>query len=141
MTAPLSLTFVLRVKPRGKERPRVTAHGTFMPKAYKAWQQIVRWQVRSQIPAHILPLLPLTGRLAWHCFYSVPHGEMGPDGDNADGSLWDAIQVPPTRRDKKTGQLRGGGWGLIANDKQFKRWGGEIVAGPTCITFTVSEIP
>ncbi len=123
------LTFALRVKPAGKERPRVTKFGTFMPKAYEAWRTLVRWQVRSQVPAWAMPLLPLTGRLAWKCTYSVPHGQMGPDGDNADGALWDAIQVP-----------RKGGWGLIANDKQFKKWGGEIITGPTSITFTVSDV-
>ena len=129
--APISLTFVLRVKPAGKERPRVTRFGTFMPKAYEAWRELVRWQVRSQVPAAVLSRLPLTCRLAWTATYAVPLGDMKPDGDNAMGALWDAIQVP----------ARKGGWGLIANDKQFKRWGpDEIVAGPTRITFTVSEI-
>jgi hypothetical protein len=124
----------------GKARPRVTKFGTFMPKEYEAWREIVRWQVRSQIPTDVLHLLPLTGRLSWSATYSVPKGKMGPDGDNADGALWDAIQTPPIRR-SKNGKIRGGGWGLIANDKQFKRWGGSIVSGPSFIRFTIEEIP
>jgi Holliday junction resolvase RusA-like endonuclease len=126
----MSLTFSLRVKPAGKERPRVTRFGTFMPKAYEAWRELVRWQVRSQVPPAVLPRLPLTCRLAFSCFVSTPHGEMRPDLDNFAGALWDAIQVPAK-----------GGWGLIANDKQIKRMAAEVVAGPTQITFTVSEIP
>lgn len=139
--APIFLTFSLRFAPMGKMRPRVTRFGTFMPKEYDAWRDLVRWQVRSQVPAAILPRLPLVCRLAWACTYSLPRAAMACDGDNADGALWDALQVPPSRRDKKTGQLRGGGWGLIANDKQFKAWIGKVVDGPTCITFTITEIP
>jgi Holliday junction resolvase RusA-like endonuclease len=127
--APISLTFRLRIAPAGKARPIVTKSATFMPKEYEAWRTLVRWQVRSQVPAWAMPRLPLTCRLAWSVTYSVPKGDMRPDGDNADGALWDAIQTP-----------RKGGWGLIANDKQFKQWSGAVIAGPTCITFTVSEI-
>jgi Holliday junction resolvase RusA-like endonuclease len=124
------LTFNLPgIAPAGKERPRVTKHGTFMPPAYKAWQELIRWQVRAQVPAAILGRLPLAGLLAWRSVYSAPLGTIRPDGDNADGALWDAIQVP-----KK------GGWGLIRNDKQFKRWGGEVIVGPTAIHFMIEEL-
>lgn len=127
--ARISLAFVLRMQPAGKERPRVVKGHAFMPKAYEAWREMVRWQVRSQVPAGILPLLPLTCRLAFAATVSVPRGEMRPDLDNFVGAVWDSIQVPPK-----------GGWGLIANDKQIKRLAAEVVAGPTCITFTLSEI-
>ena len=125
----IRLSFDLRLSPAGKERPRVTRFGTFMPKKYEAWRQLVRLHVRSQVPPAVLGLLPLTCRLSWWCTYSVPHGDMRPDGDNAEGALWDAIQAPAK-----------GGWGLIANDKQIKRWGGEVVPGPTRIQFVLEEI-
>jgi hypothetical protein len=140
--SPLVLTFSLRVKPAGKERPEVTKHGTFMPHAYEAWRSTVRWMVRSQVPVSALSRLPLTGRLAFSARFSVPLGDMKPDIDNAIGALFDAIQVPPRRMSKgKVPVMKGGGWGLVLNDKQFKRLREvDIVAGPTCITFTVSEI-
>lgn len=143
MTTPLILTFVLRVKPAGKERPEVTKYGTFMPKEYEAWRSTVRWMVRSQVPVASLSRLPLTGRLAFSACFSVPRGEMKPDIDNAIGALFDAIQVPPRRMSKgKVPVMKGGGWGLIANDKQIKLLQRvEVVTGPTRITFTVSEIP
>ena len=120
----------------------MTKFGAFMPKAYEAWREMVRWQVRSQVPAAMLPRVPLTGRLAFSACFSVPHGEMKPDIDNAIGALWDAIQVPPRRMSKgKVPVMKGGGWGLIANDSQFKRIElAEVINGPTRITFTVSEI-
>lgn len=124
------LRFALPIAPAGKERPRVTKFGTFMPKAYNVWRDKVRFLIRSKIPAEIADRLPLVSRLSWSVTYSVPSGDMKPDGDNADGALWDAIQVP-----KK------GGWGLIANDKQFKKWAGEVIAGPTCIRFQIEELP
>lgn len=127
---PIRLSFTLNVAPKGKARPRRGAgKHMYMPKAYEAWREIVRWQVRSQVPAHVLGLLPLSMRLRWRMICSAPYGEMGPDGDNAEGALWDAIQVP-----KK------GGWGLIVNDKQFKDWGGKIIAGPTSIWFEIEEL-
>jgi Holliday junction resolvase RusA-like endonuclease len=122
------ITFNIPIAPKGKERPRVTRHGTFMPKAYEAWRAFVRWHVRSQVPNHLLPLLPLTGLLTWEAVYSVPKGFMRPDGDNADGAMWDAIQVPQK-----------GGWGLIADDKQFRKWSAQVIAGPTRITFTLRD--
>jgi Holliday junction resolvase RusA-like endonuclease len=123
------LVFHLPIAPAGKERPRVTRFGTFMPKAYEAWRELVRWQVRSQVPSGALTQLPLTCRLVFAATFSVPKGDMRPDLDNAIGALFDAIQVPPK-----------GGWGLIANDKQIKRISAEVVSGPTCINFTISEI-
>jgi hypothetical protein len=141
--APISLTFALRVKAMGKARPIVTGTTTFMPKDYEAWRSTVRWMVRSQVPASALPRLPLTGRLAFSARFSAPLGVMKCDIDNAIGALFDAIQVPPRRMSKgKVPVMKGGGWGLIANDSQVKRLSEvDIVAGPTCITFTVSEIP
>ena len=128
--SPLVLTFSLRVKPAGKERPRVTKRGTtYMPKEYEVWRSMVAWMVRSQVPAAILPRLPLTSRLAFACTVSVPRGDMRPDLDNLVGAVWDSIQVPTK-----------GGWGLILNDKQFKRLIAEVIDGPTCIRFTISEI-
>lgn len=139
--APISLTFVLRVKPTGKARPIVTKFGTHMPKEYDAWRDLVRWQVRSQVPTHALARMPLTGRLSFGLVASTPHGEMAPDLDNLIGAVFDAIQVPPRRMSKgKVPVMKGGGWGLIANDKQIKRLAAEVVTGPTRITFTVSEI-
>lgn len=139
---PIVLTFAMRMYPAGKERPRVTKFGVFMPKAYEAWREMVRWQVRSQVPAALLPVVPILGRLAFSARFSVPRGEMKPDIDNAIGALWDAIQVPPRRMSKgKVPVMKGGGWGLIVNDSQFKRIElAEVVAGPPRITFTVSEI-
>lgn len=127
---PLRLAFALRFKPMGKERPRVTKFGTFMPKAYEAWRAMVRWQVRSQVPADLAGLLPLTDRLRFSATFSAVHGAMGPDLDNAIGALWDAIQVPPK-----------GGWGLIANDRQIRRVDAEVVAGPSGIRFALEVMP
>lgn len=137
----LSLTFSLRVKPMGKARPIVTKYGTYMPKDYEAWRSTVRWMVRSQVPVAALSRLPLTGRLAFNCTASVPRGEMKPDIDNFAGALLDAIQVPPRRMSKgKVPVMKGGGWGIMANDKQVKRLFAEVVDGPTCIRFTIMEI-
>jgi Holliday junction resolvase RusA-like endonuclease len=138
----LRLSFALRVTPAGKERPRVTRFGTFMPKAYEAWREMVRWQVRSQVPAWALPRLPMLGRVCFSAIFLSPHGEMKPDLDNAIGALWDAIQVPPRRMSKgKVPVMKGGGWGLILNDKQIKRIEAtEVQVGPSRIAFTISEI-
>lgn len=132
MKQAVALVFHLPIAPAGKERPRVTRFGTFMPKGYEAWREVVRLQVRSKVPAAMLDRLPLTGRLAFRATFHAVHGRMKPDLDNAIGAIWDAIQVPPVKR--------GGGWGLIANDSQFKRVTAEVVTGVPGITFTVEEI-
>ncbi len=141
----LSLSFDLRMQPAGKERPRVVKGHAFMPPAYEAWRQLFRWQVRSQVPASALLRVPLFGRLRFSATFSAPLGEMRPDLDNAIGAIWDAIQVPPRRLVKRKGKppvLKGGGWGLILNDKQIKSIRDtEIVAGPTGIRFTIEELP
>jgi hypothetical protein len=54
---------------------------------------------------------------------------MKPDGDNAEGALWDALQVPVK-----------GGWGIIQNDKQFKDWAGCVVSGPTMMRIEITEM-
>lgn len=125
----LSLAFRLRLAPAGKERPRVTKFGTFMPHAYEAWRKACRWMVRSQVPPAILPRLPLISRLYLAATFTVPGGSMKPDLDNALGAILDAIQVPPK-----------GGWGLIANDSQIKRLAGSVEDGPTFITFNLIEL-
>jgi len=136
-----AMTFALRIIPAAKERPRVTKFGTFMPHAYEAWREMVRWLVRSQVRHDDIPRLPLTGRLAFSATFSAPKGEMKPDLDNAIGALWDAIQVPPRRMSKgKIPVMKGGGWGLILNDSQFKSISAKIITGPSLITFTVEEI-
>lgn len=137
--AGLSLSFTLRIAPAGKERPRVTKFGTFMPKKYEAWRGAVRWMVRSQIPTDALPRLPLISRLYLCATFTVPGGSMKPDLDNALGAILDAIQVPPVRTDKQ-GRPRGGGWGLIVNDSQVKRLAGCVEDGPTGIRFNIVEI-
>jgi Holliday junction resolvase RusA-like endonuclease len=135
----LALAFALRIAPAGKERPRVTKHGTFMPHAYEAWRSAFRWMVRSQIPPSVLPRLPLISRLYLAATFTVPGGSMNPDLDNALGAILDAIQVPPVRTDKQ-GRKRGGGWGLMVNDSQIKRLAGVVEDGPTGIRFNIVEI-
>lgn len=125
----IRLAFTIPMAPLGKARPIVTRNGTFMPKDYEAWREVVRLRVRMAVPATIAPLLPLTSRLAWTATYCAPRGRIACDGDNADGALWDALQVP-----------RKGGWGLFANDNQIKRWSGSIEAGPTAMHFQIEEI-
>ena len=39
------VSFCVPVAPYGKPRPRVTARGTHMPKAYDAWRTQVRWHL------------------------------------------------------------------------------------------------
>lgn len=129
MNNPVRLVFDLNIAPMGKERPRVTERSTFMPKKYVVWREVVRRQIRSQVPSWATKLLPLTCPLSWQVGYWAPKGIIGPDGDNADGALWDALQTPSK-----------GGWGLIVNDKQFKRWGGAIFAGPTRIRIQIQEM-
>jgi Holliday junction resolvase RusA-like endonuclease len=126
---PVKLSLCIPMSPMGKERPRVTRKGTFMPKAYKVWQSQVRMIARSQIPTSLLSQLPLLCRLRWRLVISVPKGIMRPDGDNAEGALWDALQVPVK-----------GGWGIIQNDKQFTDWAGRVVSGPTMMRIEITEI-
>jgi len=126
--------FKLRIKPMGKERPRVTRNGTFMPKKYEAWREQVRWLIRAQCTPAMLALTPLTGLLGTHLSIHSPH-KVTPDGDNAEGAIWDAVQQQP----KKKGQASKG-WGLIADDKQFKKWGGSIQEGESMIYFSVWEL-
>lgn len=117
------------IEPAGKARPRVTRNGTFMPPEYKAWQELVRWQVRAQIAPALLPRLPLSGRLAFDCVVFAPLGVIRPDIDNFVGAIFDSIQIPTK-----------GGWGLIANDKQIKRMSARIEVGPTAIHFQIEEL-
>jgi Holliday junction resolvase RusA-like endonuclease len=126
----IRLTFNLPgIAPAGKARPRVTRHGTFMPPEYKAWQELIRWQVRAQVPAAILGRLPLTGRLAFECVVCGPRGVIRPDIDNFVGAIFDSVQIPTK-----------GGWGLIANDRQIKRLSVRIEEGPTAIHFMIEEL-
>ena len=123
------LKFAIPMKPIGKARPRVTKHGTFMPKAYDLWRNMFKLHVRNQVHSSLLHLLPLTGRLSFSCVFQSPTGNIRPDLDNAIGACFDAIQVP-----KK------GGWGLIQDDKQFALIVTRIVQGPTMIAFEIEGI-
>lgn len=125
---PLSLTYRLRLSPMAKERPRVTRNGTFMPKAYNAWRDLVRAYCRQQTPTTALARLPLTSRVEFSMVICVPKGDMKPDGDNAMGAIWDAIQATK------------GKWGIIADDRLIKKWAGAVVTGPTAIHFTITEM-
>jgi Holliday junction resolvase RusA-like endonuclease len=122
------LSFSLPILAMGKERPRVTKFGTFMPKPYEVWRDRVRWLVRSQVPAACAAALPLVGFMRCRCWFSVPRGVIRCDLDNAAGALFDAIQVPQK-----------GGWGLLADDRQIRALAAYVVAGPTQIRFEIEE--
>jgi Holliday junction resolvase RusA-like endonuclease len=119
------ITVRLPIKPTGKARPRVTSHGTYMPKRYEEWRAMVRLHAHLQLPRSTA--IPLACPVAFRCTFSTPSGKIRPDLDNAVGAILDAIQVPPA-----------GGWGLIANDRQVRSITAEITTGDDCITFTIA---
>ena len=77
----------------GKARPRVTAHGTFMPLAYRQWQQSAQAALRSQWGDR----LPLE-TVEWISVqFRCPCGRT--DLDNAIGSVLDALVQAKVLRD------------------------------------------
>ena len=41
-------SFIIHSAPEGKARPRVTAHGTYTPRATREYEDLVRWEYKRQ---------------------------------------------------------------------------------------------
>lgn len=79
------MILTLALPMQGKARPRVTRHGTFMPLAYRQWQQSAQLELRSQWGDR----LPLEAVAQIAIRFRCRSGRT--DLDNAIGSVLDAL--------------------------------------------------
>ena len=73
------------IEPAAKARPRVTRHGTYMPKSYQQWRK--RFVVLC-----VRPPEPIAGSLRVRIVIRTRSGKMRPDLDNCFGACADALQ-------------------------------------------------
>ncbi len=78
----------LPIEPMAKARPRVTRHGTYMPRPYQAWRGRFVHLVQQ---THGLPA-PIADTFALKLTIVTKSGSMRPDLDNVAGAVLDALQ-------------------------------------------------
>ncbi len=117
----MSNSFVLLVPmpPHGKERPRFGQGKARMSDVYVAWKRMFAWHARSQWPGP-----PWVGPLSVQAVFVTPTGSCRSDGDNALGSVLDALE------------------GIAyANDRAVKAGGYRLRKGTLGIQVTIERLP
>lgn len=84
---------VIPIKAMGKARPRVTRHGTFMPKEYEEWKADFRRMFGSVDAAGLVRLeIAVWRKLPKRTKHRESDWCMaGPDADNIAGAIMDAL--------------------------------------------------
>ena len=101
----LSVTFTVKGKPQGKQRPRVTRHGTYTPEKTRNYEKAVQWEYMMQCQGAKFPDLPLM--VVIDAYFAIPKATskekreamiagsirptVKPDNDNIAKSICDAL--------------------------------------------------
>lgn len=107
------ISVFLPLTPMAKARPRVTRHGTYMPKPYMLWRTkfvILINQCRDQV-VH----LPIIGPVRVGVMVHTKSGNCRPDLDNVFGACADALQ--DARWIENDRQIKAGVFGIQKSNK------------------------
>ena len=75
------------LEPCAKARPRVTKTHTYMPPAYRVWQDKFCQLWHNCVPR----VPPFEERVCIKILWTTPTGLMKPDEDNSEAAVWDAL--------------------------------------------------
>ncbi len=107
LTTPGTLIFWIPGSVTPKARPRVTSNGTFLPKRYREWRLRAEGEIIMQVhQMSPLPQLPIE-RAALRI---ILRGKHRGDGDNAIGSVCDALVGAGIFSDDSLKQIPFGSW-------------------------------
>lgn len=101
----LTATFTVTGKPIGKQRPRVTRHGTYTPKETKDYEKAVQWAYMMQCQGAMFPDVSLMVTI--DAYFPIPKSaskkkhermrdglirpKVKPDADNVAKAICDAL--------------------------------------------------
>ena len=121
----MTVCLSIPMPPMGKERPRVTRKGTYMPDRYVAWKNEFVIRAKSQTAGQSY-FDTIAGPVRISTIFYTRTGNCRSDCDNAHAACLDALQ------DAR----------IIANDRQVKAGAYAITQGmPERIEVTIEEIP